>query len=89
MFQKRLEYFMKKRKKKKEEKEKEKNKRKRTNVPLKIKRDLAAQVSSQSFQVSKRGIHHCHSFTPYNHHYYILYSSVYHHLPYSLYTCIS
>jgi hypothetical protein len=31
-------------------------KRKRTNVPLKIKRDLAAQVSSQDLQVSKRGI---------------------------------
>jgi hypothetical protein len=44
MFQKRLGYSMKKKKERK------------TKVPLKIKRDLAAQVSSQSFQVSKRGI---------------------------------
>jgi hypothetical protein len=36
MFQKRLGYCIKK------EKERKKNKRKRTNVPLKIKRDLAA-----------------------------------------------
>jgi aromatic ring-opening dioxygenase LigB subunit len=52
IFQKRLGYSMKKKKKK----ERKKNKRKRTNVPLKIKRDLAAQVSSQNLQVSKRGI---------------------------------
>jgi hypothetical protein len=44
MFQNKLGYSIKKRKKK------------RTNVPLKIKRDLAAQVSSQNLQVSKRGI---------------------------------
>jgi regulator of replication initiation timing len=50
MFQKRLGYSM------KEKKERKKNKRKRTNVPLKIKRDLVAQVSSQSFHISKRGI---------------------------------
>jgi hypothetical protein len=58
---------------KKRKKERKKNKRKRTNVPLKIKRDLAAQVSSQNLQVSKRGIwnfskelsiHHHHPFTP-------------------------
>jgi hypothetical protein len=52
MFQKRLGYSFKKR----EKKERKKNKRKRTNVPLKIKRDLVAQVSSQNLQVFKRGI---------------------------------
>jgi hypothetical protein len=54
MFQKLLGYSMKKKEERK--KERKKNKRKRTNVPLKIKRDLAAQVSSQNLQVSKRGI---------------------------------
>jgi hypothetical protein len=42
MFQKRLGYSIK--------KERKKNKRKRTNVPLKIKRDLAAQVFLKVFK---------------------------------------
>jgi hypothetical protein len=44
MFQKRLGYSMKKKK------ERKKKRRKRTNVPLKIKRDLAAQVFLKVFK---------------------------------------
>jgi hypothetical protein len=46
MFQKILEYSM----KKKEEERKKENKRKRTNVSLKIKRDLAAQAFLKVFK---------------------------------------
>jgi hypothetical protein len=84
MFQKRLGYSI---KKKKEDK-----------CPTQNKERFSSPSSSQNLQVSKGGIwnfskeisiHHRHSFTPYNHFYSILYLSIYHHLPYSLYTCIS
>jgi hypothetical protein len=82
----------------KREKKKRKKEKKRTNVSLKIKRDSAAQVFLKVFKFLREvyenfpkelSIHHCHSFTPYNHFYPILYLSIYHHLPNSLYTCIS